>query len=44
MNYLRLNLLKVISYPILIGYDALFELIKCKLVTEDKAEIYPICL
>jgi len=44
MNYLRLNLLKVISYPIFVGYDALFELIKCKLVTTDKAEIYAMCV
>ena len=44
MNYLRLNLLKVISYPMFVGYNALFELIKCKLVTEDKVEIYAMCV
>ena len=44
MNYLRLNLLKVNSYPIIIGYDTCFELIKCKLVTKDKAEIYAMCV
>ena len=44
MKYLRLNLLKVISHPITIGYDALFELIKCRLVTIDKAEIYAMCV
>ena len=44
MNYLRLNLLKVISYPIFVGYDACFELIKYKLVTTDKAEIYAMCV
>jgi len=44
MNYLKLNLLKVISYPIIIGYDTLFELIKFKLVTTDKAEIYAMCV
>jgi len=44
MNYFRLNLLKVIIYPIFVGYDARFELIKRKLVTTDKAEIYAMCL
>jgi len=42
MNYLRLNLLKVISYPMIFGYTAIFEVIKYELVTTDKAEIYAI--
>ena len=44
MKYLELNLTKVIIYPIIIGYDSLFELIKCKLLTIDKAEIYAMCV
>ena len=44
MKNLRLNLLKVISCPIIIGYDTRFELIKCRLVTIDKAEIYAMCV
>ena len=44
MKYLRLNLLKVISYSIIVGYNSRFKLIKCKLVTTDKAEIYAMCV
>jgi len=44
MKYLKLNLTKVIIYPIFVGYDACFELIKYKLVTTDKAEIYAMCV
>jgi hypothetical protein len=40
MKYVELNLTKIISHPVIIGYNALFESIKCKLVTKDKAEIY----
>ena len=44
MKYLKLNLTKVIIYPMFVGYDALFELINRKLVVTDKAEIYAICV
>ena len=44
MKNLRLNLLKVISYSMFMGYYAYFELIKCKLVTTDKEEIYAMCV
>ena len=36
--------MKEISYPIFVGYYAFFELIKCRLVTIDKAEIYAMFL
>ena len=44
MNYLRLNLLKEISYPTFVGYDSLFELIKRKLASTDKSGIYAMCV
>jgi hypothetical protein len=35
MKYLKFNLTKAISYPMFVGYDSCFELIKCKLVITD---------